>query len=169
MDLNFIKNSANEKNMSNSENTLSYAVMRTPEGEISLTFEGDDRLLNIFKDYEKLGSLTQSQHTELLNTMSTCEWDLKVDCINGQFTKVEKYSSEEKARILEERAIQEYESFFESERVIALKIEEDYRLELEDITVEELKEVKQYIKAIKPVLNKSLANVKRPEIMSRYN
>ncbi|MGL5458887.1 MAG: hypothetical protein ACRDBY_04665 [Cetobacterium sp.] len=175
MDLNFIQGLAgNGEQTASSDNTMNYVAMKTLEGDITFTYDGDDRLEGVFKDYEKLGKLTQEQHTELLNTMNTCEWDLKVDFVNETFVKVEKYSAEEKAVILEERAIQESKSFYTSEKQLALAIEEDYRLGLEPITDEQMVSVKQYMKSIQPVSPNApmvlvaLPNVERPIIMAVY-
>lgn len=169
MDLSFIKGMSGETTIF-SDNTMNYVVLRTLEGDITFTYEGDDRINTSFSSYEKLGLITQAQHQELLNTMNTCEWDKKVDFVNGEFKKVERYSAEVKSQMIEERAKQEQLSFYNSEKAIALRIEEDYRLELEPITDTDMSEVKTYMKSIKP--NDSIAMnlmiVERPEIMKRY-
>lgn len=64
--------------------------------------------------------------------------------------------------------------FFESEKEIALKIDADYRLDLKQISDEEMQEVKTYLKAIDP---ESIARHTRmarsipvrPEIMELYS
>ncbi|WP_255312082.1 MULTISPECIES: hypothetical protein [unclassified Aliivibrio] len=57
--------------------------------------------------------------------------------------------------------------FFESEKAIALNIEEDYRLRLADISDVEMREVKEYIRVLKPdAVTRSIPN--RPEIMNQY-
>ena len=66
--------------------------------------------------------------------------------------------------------LNEHRAFFNSEKAIALRIEEDYRLELEPITEEELDEVKEYLQLIKPALfNESFILPVRPTIMDIYD
>lgn len=170
MDLSFIKGMSSGEKVVSSDNTMNYVVMKTLEGDITFTYEGDPNLHKAFADLEKLGLITQAQHQELLNTMNTCEWDKKVDFVNGEFKKVERYSAEVKSQMIEERAKQEQLSFYNSEKAIALRIEEDYRLELEPITDVEIGEVKSYMKSIKPTQSNTmtLMIVDRPEIMKRY-
>lgn len=169
MALSFIKGMSGETTVS-SDNTMNYVVLRTLEGDITFTYDGDPNLHKAFADWEKLGLITQAQHQETLNTMNTCEWDKKVDFVNGEFKKVERYSAEVKAQMIEERAKQEQLNFYNSEKAIALRIEEDYRLDLEPITDTEMGEVKTYMKSIRPSDNiaMKLMIVDRPEIMKRY-
>lgn len=143
-------------------------LLRTPEGDLTFTFENDDRLEGAFKEWEQLCLLTPNQHQSILNTMNTCEWDKKVDYINGDIVKVEKYTAEEKAVILAEREKEAIETFFRSEKAVALKIEEDYRLEL-GVTDSEFTEVKLYIRAIMPNESKVKPLVTRPAVMYRYD
>lgn len=176
MDLNFLSGLTSGEQVSSSDNTMNYVVMKTLEGDITFTYEGDDRLNTAFKDYEKIGLITQVQHSELLNTMNTCEWDLKIDYVDGEFRKVEKYTSEEKAKILLEREMEKEKSYFKSEKELALAIEEDYRLGLEPISEQDMINVKTYIKSIQPkdpnqpmaLMTMSLVPPKRPEIMEVY-
>lgn len=168
MNLNFIQGLTAVDQVASSDNTMNYVVMKTLEGDIIFTYEGDDRANTSFKDYEKIGLITQEQHQELLNTMNSCEWYLKVDFVNGKFIKVERYAPEIKTQMIEERAKQEQLSFYNSEKEIALRIEEDYRLELEPITEAEMIEVKTYMKSIKPNYFRFFTSVRRPEIFKRY-
>ncbi|MGL5963055.1 MAG: hypothetical protein ACRCZ2_01455 [Fusobacteriaceae bacterium] len=139
-------------------------LLRTDKGELTFTFDNDDRLDGVFKEWEQLKVITDEEHQEILNTMNTCEWDKKV-VYDTDIRIVEKYTPEEKAVILAEREVQRAKSFYESEKAIALRIEEDYRLELESIDTETMVEVKQYIKALKA---STLNTLVRPEIMKLY-
>ena len=66
--------------------------------------------------------------------------------------------------------LNDHKAFFDSEKAIALRIEEDYRLELEPITEEELEEVKDYLQLIKPsLLSDSYVEPVRPTIMNVYD
>lgn len=58
--------------------------------------------------------------------------------------------------------------FFDEEKKKALRIEEDYRLDLLEITEQEMNKVKSYIKAIKPVMGEVPPSVVRPQIMNNY-
>lgn len=63
--------------------------------------------------------------------------------------------------------------FFESEKDIALKIDADYRLDLKQISDEEMQEVKTYLKAIDPTSIDRHTRIARsipvrPEIMNQY-
>ncbi|MGL5594113.1 MAG: hypothetical protein ACRDDH_09280 [Cetobacterium sp.] len=147
---------------------MNYVIMKTPEGDITFTYEGDDRLKAAFKDYEKICLTNQDGHAYLLNMMNTCEWDLKVDFLDGSFQKVEKYTLDEKKQLVFEREVQAIENLFRSEKAIALRIEEDFRLDLEVIGENEIAEVKGYLKSIKPGTI-TLEEVARPEIMYRYD
>ncbi|MGL4210780.1 MAG: hypothetical protein ACRCRT_04460 [Cetobacterium somerae] len=175
MDLNFLKGIADGEQVANSENTMKYVVMKTLEGDITFTYEGDNRLDDVFKDYENLGTISQEEHQTILNIMNTCEWDLKVDIVDGKLVKIEKYTAEEKAEILTKKAKEEEKSFFNSEKRIALAIEEDYRLGLEEISEEQILEVKTYMKSIQPKSAKApivlivQPTVARPQIMEYYD
>lgn len=171
MDLNFIQGLAgNGEQTASSDNIMNYVALKTPEGSITFTYEGDDRLNTAFKDYEKIGLITQVQHSELLNTMNTCEWDLKIDYVDGEFKKVEKYTPDEKALELEKRALAEAEAKYSSEQAIAMRIYNDFALQTEPVTDEEMAEVRTYMKAIKSSASKTmmLNVVTRPAIMERY-
>lgn len=64
--------------------------------------------------------------------------------------------------------LEEARMFFETEKQVALRIEEDYRLELADISDEQMREVKEYIRAIKPdAVTRSIPI--RPDIMNQYS
>lgn len=175
MDLNFLSGLTNGEQTHNYDNTMNYIVMKTPEGDITFTYEGDDRIESVFKDYEKIGLITQAQHSELLNTMNTCEWDLKVDYVDGEFKKVEKYTPEEKIKIIIEREQVEEKAYFNSEKELALAIESDYRLGLEPISDEEMQSVKEYMRSIKPkdpnapMVLMAFNLPQRPEIMRVYD
>lgn len=68
----------------------------------------------------------------------------------------------------DEDALEEARMFFETEKQVALRIEEDYRLELADISDEQMREVKEYIRAIKPdAITRSIPI--RPDIMNQYS
>ncbi|NOH60280.1 hypothetical protein [Vibrio sp. RE88] len=56
--------------------------------------------------------------------------------------------------------------FFDEEKKIALRIEEDYRLGLLEITEQEMNAVKSYIQEIRPRLGVDPKEISRPEIMS---
>lgn len=166
MDLNFLSGLTSGEQVASSDNTMNYVVMKTLEGDITFTYEGDDRLNTAFKDYEKIGLITQVQHSELLNMMNTCEWDLKVNFVDGEFKKVEKYTAEVKAEMITEKELQTEKSFYQSEKSLALAIEEDYRLGLEPIADEEIIEVKRYIKYIQPTNpNTPMTMNIRPEVV----
>ncbi|CAQ78731.1 hypothetical protein [Aliivibrio salmonicida] len=63
--------------------------------------------------------------------------------------------------------LEEARMLFETEKPVALRIEEDYRLEFADISDEQMREVKDYIRAIKPdAVTRSIPV--RPEIMNQY-
>lgn len=176
MDLNFLNGMSKEEQVASSDNTMNYVVMKNTNGDITFTYDGDDRLDKVFKDYEKIGLITQVEHSELLNTINTCEWDLKIDYVDGEFRKVEKYTPEEKAKILLDREIEKEKSYYKSEKELALAIEEDYRLGLYHITDEDMINVKTYIKSIQPkdpnapmvLMAMSFDPPKRPEIMQVY-
>ena len=171
MDLNFLSGLASGEQVASSDNTMNYVVMKTPEGDITFTYEGDDRIEGAFAEYEKIGLITQNDHSELLNTMNTCEWDLKVDFVGGEFKKVERYSPEVKAEMIAKKELDAEKAFYQSEKALALAIEEDYRLGLEPITDEQMAEVKLYIKSIQPITASTavvLIPRERPLIMEVY-
>lgn len=58
--------------------------------------------------------------------------------------------------------------FFGSEKAVALRIEEDYRLGLADISDEQMREVKEYIRAINPTAATRSIPI-RPHIMTLYD
>lgn len=83
----------------------------------------------------------------------------------GEFGTVKQYEPYVKT---EEDIIEEHRMFFETEKQVALRIDEDYRLELADISDEQMREVKEYIRAIKPdAVTRSIPI--RPEIMNQYS
>ncbi|MGL5646960.1 MAG: hypothetical protein ACRDDY_03835 [Clostridium sp.] len=172
MDLNAIKGLVSGEVVS-SENTISYTALKTTEGNITFTPMGDNRLNTVFSEWVVLKDINSAEHQNILNMMNSCEWDKKVDFVNGEFVKVERYTLEEKEVIIAQRTANEKKSFFNSEKRIALEIEEDFRLDL-GVTEVEMEEVKMYIKSIKPseavVLKRSIApQVQRPEVMFRYD
>ncbi|MDD9174507.1 hypothetical protein PVK63_06430 [Aliivibrio sp. S2TY2] len=82
----------------------------------------------------------------------------------GEFGTVKQYEHyvQTEADLLEEARM-----LFESEKQIALRIEEDYRLELANISDKQMREVKEYIRAINPTAaTRDIPN--RPEIMKSY-
>lgn len=147
---------------------MNHIALKTPEGNITFVFVGDARLKSVFKKWESLKEITEDEHKAILENINSCEWDKKIDFIDGEFVKVEKYSLEEKNKILFEKKVEEKTNLFNSEKHIALRIEEDYRLELEEITEIEMIEVKKYIKSLKPGPG-TLEEIPRPEIMYRYD
>lgn len=62
----------------------------------------------------------------------------------------------------------DYLEFFNKEKVIALRIEEGYRLDLEPVTEQEMGDVKRYLKSISPT-SVTKDSLERPEIMDRYS
>lgn len=64
--------------------------------------------------------------------------------------------------------LEEARMFFESEKAVAIRIEEDYRLELADISDEQMREVKEYIRAINPTAVTRSIPI-RPLIMTLYD
>ncbi|MGL4971248.1 MAG: hypothetical protein ACRC45_06425 [Cetobacterium sp.] len=144
-------------------------LLRTPEGELTFTFDGDDRLETVFKDWEQLKEITNEEHVSILEMLNSCEWDLKVVYENDQLIKVKRYTPEEEESIIADMRKAEHLAFYESEKAIGLLIEEDYRLELEDISDEQMKEVKLYLKALKPNPSDVHGIIpKRPEIFEKY-
>lgn len=171
MDLNFLKGLMSEGETVAGSGSSNMVLLRTPDGDLTFTFENDDRLEGAFQGWEKLCLLTPEQHQSTLELMNNCEWDKKVEYQNESLVKIERYSVEEKNRILAEKAIQEKKSFYNSEKQLALEIEEDYRLGLEDVTEEEMLEVKIYIKNMHQSLQPTKATVieiVRPKIMIEY-
>ncbi len=59
--------------------------------------------------------------------------------------------------------------FFDEEKKIALRIEEDFRLGLSEITGQEMDGIKSYLRAMKPTVGVELPNVVRPPIMGDYS
>lgn len=173
MDLNTIKGLIGGDVVS-SENTISYTALKTTEGNITFTPFGDDRLNTVFSEWTVLKNIDSAEHQNILNMMNTCEWDKKVDYINDEFIKVEKYTAEEKVVILAERNANERKAFYSAEKRVALEIEEDFRLDL-GVTNEEMIEVKTYIKSINPTnpvvlkTRSAVPHIQRPEIMFRYD
>ncbi|MGL5049331.1 MAG: hypothetical protein ACRC6E_01695 [Fusobacteriaceae bacterium] len=147
---------------------MNYILLKSPEGNLTFTFEGDDRLQGVFKEWEQFHTITEGEHEQLLLEMNSCEWNLKHDIVNGEVLKVRKYTDEEETVILAKQESDKEIAFFNSEKSIALRIEEDYRLELEDITEAEFIEVKLYIKALNPKNLAKLTIPKRPSIFDRY-
>ena len=82
--------------------------------------------------------------------------------MEGEFGAIKPYVPAEKDLVEEARM------FFEEEKQVALRIEEDYRLELANISDEQMREVKEYLKAIKPSYVLRDAPI-RPEIMDQYD
>ena len=165
MDCNRILNRGGlNMNIENSE--TKYVVLKNNDGEIIRTFEGDEAIQTTFSEYRMLGVIDAETNARFCSIQP--DWDKKVDFDeNMNVIVVDKYSEEEHARLLAERQQQERIDFFNSEKRIALAIEEDYRLQLEDITDEQMTEVKTYMKSIQ--LNvKARMNVPRPEIMEIY-
>ena len=89
---------------------------------------------------------------------------------NSDWSEYKEWLSEgntpEPMDVIDHEAIEKL-AFFNKEKAIALRIEEDYRLELADISDAEMVEVKDYLKAINPTSATKIIPV-RPEIMSRY-
>ncbi|MGL5714332.1 MAG: hypothetical protein ACRCX2_15025 [Paraclostridium sp.] len=172
MDLNFIQGlMGNGEKTASFDNTINYIAMKTLEGNITFIPLGDDRLNTVFSEWTILRNIDSVEHQTILNMINTCEWDKKVDFENGEFIKVEKYTAEERVEILTQRDLQSKTTFFNSEKRIALAIEEDYRLQLEPISELQMIEVKTYMKSIKPngiKLTRS-ALIPRPEIMNQYD
>ncbi|MGL5723412.1 hypothetical protein [Cetobacterium sp.] len=170
MNLNFVNDMMGGDQVVNSEKEdMKYVVLKTETGEITFTYKNDERLNDAFKDCEQLGEITKEEHEDAINRMNSCQWYLKIEFVDGKFVEVEKYTPEKKLIVMQEMEESERKAFYSSEREIALEIEEDYRLDLEDITEEQIIEVKTYIKSIKPTktLIKKL-KVERPEIMEVY-
>lgn len=66
--------------------------------------------------------------------------------------------------------LNEHTDFFNSEKETALRVDEDYRLELEPITESEMNEVKAYLQAIKPSqFSDTFVAPSRPALMSSYD
>lgn len=152
-------------NIGNSE--TKYVVLKNSAGEIIRTFEGDEAIQTTFSEYRMLGVIDAETNMRFCNMQ--VDWDKKVDFDdNMDIIVVDKYSEEEHARLLAERQKQERIDFFNSEKCIALAIEEDYRLQLEDITDEQMTEVKAYMKSIRPDAETRLS-VQRPELMNLYD
>ncbi|MGL5051060.1 MAG: hypothetical protein ACRC6E_10615 [Fusobacteriaceae bacterium] len=148
----------------------SFIILKaSPDADLSFVHISDERLQGVFKNWEKFHTITEEEHKKLLNEMNSCEWNLKHDVVDGIVTKVRKYTDEEETVILAKQESDKEIAFFNSEKVIALRIEEDYRLELEDITEAEFIEVKLYIKALNPNNLAKLTIPKRPSIFDRYN
>ncbi|MGL5056692.1 MAG: hypothetical protein ACRC6A_04915 [Fusobacteriaceae bacterium] len=148
---------------------MNFILLRNPDGDLSFTYEGDDRIHDVFKEWEQFHTITEEEHEQLLNEMNSCEWNLKHDIVNGEVLKVRKYTDEEETVILAKQESDKEIAFFNSEKAIALRIEEDYRLELEDITEAEFIEVKLYIKALNPKSITKLTRPPRPSIFDKYN
>lgn len=144
-----------------------YVVLKNNDGEIIRTFEGDEAIQTTFSEYRTVGVIDAETNMRFCNMQ--VDWDKKVDFDeNMNIIVVDKYSEEEHARLLAERQKQERIDFFNSEKRIALAIEEDYRLQLEDITDEQMTEVKAYMKSIQPD-EKVRMSVPRPELMNLYD
>lgn len=67
----------------------------------------------------------------------------------------------------EEDLLNEAITLFGSEKAVAIRVEEDYRLGLADISDEQMREVKEYIRAINPTAATRSIPI-RPDIMNRY-
>lgn len=146
---------------------IKYVVLKNSTGEIIRTFEGDEAIQTTFSEYRTIGVIDAETNARFCNMQ--VDWDKKVDFDeNMNIIIVDKYSEEEHARLLAERQKQERIDFFNSEKRIALAIEEDYRLQLEDITDEQMTEVKAYMKSIQPD-EKVRMSVPRPELMNLYD
>lgn len=151
-------------NIGNSE--TKYVVLKNNDGEIIRTFEGDEAIQTTFSEYRTVGVIDAETNARFCSIQP--DWDKKVDFDeNMNIIVVDKYSEEEHARLLAERQKQERLDFFNSEKRIALAIEEDYRLQLEDITDEQMTEVKAYMKSIRPDA-KVRIKIPHPKIMNRY-
>ncbi len=87
------------------------------------------------------------------------------ETLKGSYGEIEPY---EPHILTEEDLLEEATMFFESEKVVALRIEEDYRLGLADISDEQMREVKEYIRAINPTAATRSIPI-RPEIMNQYS
>ena len=83
----------------------------------------------------------------------------------GEFGTVKQYEPYVQT---EEDLLEEARMFFEMEKQVALRIEEDYRLELADISDEQMREVKEYIRAINPTAATRSIPI-RPHIMTLYD
>ncbi len=59
--------------------------------------------------------------------------------------------------------------FFDEEKKIALRIEEDFRLGLSEITGQEMDGIKSYLRAMKPTVGVELPDVVRPLVMDNYS
>lgn len=174
MDLNFIQGlDETGERTDSSDNTMNYVALRTTEGNITFTPFGDNRLNTVFSQWTVLKNVDSVEHQKILNMLNTCEWDKKVDYINDEFVKIEKYTPEEKAKILSERELEESKRFYLAERQLAIAIMDDYKLGLVSATPEELLDVQDYIRAIQPVDSTSrvakLIKPVRPEIFKVYD
>lgn len=170
MDMNMIKGLVGEQDLNGavfSSTEINYRFMRGLDGGIICTFVGDPSINTTWKDLEVICIMTSEKHSEYLKACSECPWDKIIDLEStGMIIYKEKYTYEEKAKIEAEKNQQFSDTFVASEKVIALRIEEDYRLELEEISDEQFKEVKQYIKSIQP--NSQVKALERPELMFVY-
>lgn len=153
---------------------MKYILMQDLDKNYTFTFVGDERLETAFSNYTILGEITEEKHSELLNALNNVSWDKKIK-INPDFTvtEEEKYFPEEKANILLEQEKEKEKTFFNNEREVALRIEQDKRLQLEPITDEEMNQVIKYMQSIKPKRDTmvliAIEKVERPAIMYLYD
>ncbi len=146
-----------------------YQIFKDLKNETCITHTQDKRLKDVWKDCEMIVVIDseQKKYYDLKTQEINSKWDKKIS-VDKYFniTEVDKYSPQEKEEILKETNKQQSSQFIVSEKNIALKIEEDYRLELEEITDSEMSEIKKYIKSLQPsVLTRALD---RPTLMFIY-
>ena len=172
MDMNLIKGLIGDQDLGGAvfeTVTTEYQIFRDNSGDIAVTNIPDTRLETVWKDCEMLCIISSEQkaYYDMRVQEINNKWDKKIS-VDSDFniTEVERYTPEEKTEIEEQRNQQYSDSFITSERSIALKIEEDYRLELEEISDIQMKEVKQYIKSLQT--NSLMRALDRPELMFIY-
>lgn len=170
MDMNMIKGLVGEQAINGavfSSSDMKYQFMKDDKENIICTFVGDSLLETTWKDLDRICVMDSEQHSNYLKICSECPWDKVIDLDElGNIVYKEKYTEEEKRVIEAEKNKQYSDSFVASEKGIALRIEEDYRLELEEISDVEFKEVKQYIKSIQSTIQTMALD--RPELMFIY-
>ncbi|MDD9157006.1 hypothetical protein PVK64_12545 [Aliivibrio sp. S4TY2] len=125
----------------------------------------DNTVLNLEVLFEELKDLDFIPHSTQDNADTEHGQTLWKEAMKGSYGEIKPYEPYVKT---EEDLAEEARMFFGSEKVVALRIEEDYRLELADISDEQMREVKEYIRAIKPnTVTRRIPN--RPEIMNQYS
>jgi hypothetical protein len=125
----------------------------------------ENTVLNVEVRFEELNDLDFIPHSTQDNADTEHGKTLWDEAIKGTYGEIAPFVAYVQT---EEDLFHEATMLFESEKAIAIRVEEDYRLELANISDVEMREVKEYIRAINPTAVTRSIPI-RPHIMTVYD